>query len=62
MNQSFRVIKLDNQGLDNKTAYYLRLDQEGFEPINISIGETNYNKIKKMTDEKTVEGTTKPKK
>lgn len=60
--QHFKVIKLENQGLEEKTAYYLRLDQEGYPPVNISIGETNYNKIKAMTDENTEPANTTTKK
>lgn len=59
--QTFRVMKLENQGLDNKTQYYLRLDQEGHPPVNINIGETNYTKIKTMTDAKDMATVQKPK-
>ena len=47
--QTFRAINHEN--VYGKTTYYVRLEQEGNEPIHIQIGETNYNKIKAITDE-----------
>lgn len=47
MEQQFRLIKLDNQGIENKPAYYLRLEQQNSPPLHIGIGESNYKKIQK---------------
>lgn len=53
MKQTFKAVEHEN--VYGKKTNYVKLEQEGSEPVWIQIGETNFQKLKELENGKKVQ-------